>query len=336
MSHEMYNNDSAIYRHQAAWHGLGKVIQEDVTPTRALKMGGLDWRVVLSEGLEFTYFDEMNTVKGFTNDRVAVVRTDTNEALGIVSNDYKPVQNIEMAEVAEAIAGKDTVVETMGSLRNGRRVYCTVRLDELQAMHDDIVNTYMLLTMSHDGTLSFTAMPTSVRVVCNNTLTMALNQASKNVYKFRHKGDIAEKILEAKEAMEFYAQTGKLFKKAMNTLVTSEVNGKKQVAEFFTNIYEKLNGKIPMNPQNEKEQDQLVKAQKSIVTWWNTMNSEMNQLNVVTPNKWLLANAVTKDLQHSESNKGRKTSDSARFEKNVLGKVGAETIKVVNSALATC
>ena len=110
---------------------------------------GLDWDVELTAGIMAP------TRSGYTaksSTRCATVRTDTNEILGLVSPDYKVVQNTELAYMAQRVAGSELRITNGGELRNGGRVWLSVEAPSFNiGTADDEVKPYLLLTNGHDG-----------------------------------------------------------------------------------------------------------------------------------------------------------------------------------------
>lgn len=331
---EMFENDTAMYRKSGAWHGLGTVVEKNYNPREALQYAGLGWKVVPSVSLDYYYQNEHGAVTmGNTTKKVANVRQDTGDVLGWVSPDYSVVQNSELAELAYSL-GDNTVVETFGSLRNGARVYCLVRCDSFMAQHNDEVEQYMLLCNGHDGSLTLSGLPTSIRVVCSNTLRMALASGANSMFRFTHAGDMADKLSQAREALGFFRETGKFFKENVDRLVANEWS-KETIQRFWLNIYEQLeNETVISNPVNEKEERVFNRAVGVISKWSETFDTEMQEMQVNRPNAWTAANAVTHWLQHNSSNKGRKMSTDSRTDKNLFGKTSNDSIKVMQAALS--
>ena len=118
MSHEMYENDSAMYAGQSAWHGLGTVVEDAPSPYEALKLSGLDWEVEKSGALGALRHDGGIS---YTSEAVATIRKDTNEILGIVGPHYEVVQNKELFDVAYEL-GKN-IQEKLQAMREALSMY---------------------------------------------------------------------------------------------------------------------------------------------------------------------------------------------------------------------
>ena len=230
MAHNIeYNNgrgtNSFYSRKELAWHGLGQVIQEAVSPEEALKLANLDYDVALAplfasfipEGCN-PQFDSSTGMYNMINiknmqlecilekkgERLttnkAIYRKDTLTPLGVVGNKYTPVQNIESLNFIYDILKhnpdikekNDIIIETAGVLGIGERIFVTAKLPKGFTIGEekDSTELYIVFTNSHNGTSSLTAMVTPIRVVCNNTLTAALGSAKSKV-AFRHTANIA-------------------------------------------------------------------------------------------------------------------------------------------------
>lgn len=148
-------------------HNLGIELNHPKTARDAIEMAGLDYTVV-KKPLELK--------TGLKQDAYATVRTDTDEVLGFVNESYEPIQNIDAFTFFDALVAEDEAIyETAGVLGKGERIWIRARLPGYIKVHgNDIVNKYLLLTNSHDGSSHVRVKLTPIRVVCNNTLTAAL------------------------------------------------------------------------------------------------------------------------------------------------------------------
>lgn len=171
------------------WHGEGEQVPDDATLDQWKKAAGLEWFAKESPIL----FNAPNAA-GFDMptlfpDKKALFRSDTNAPLSVVGADYKIVQPSAIVDFFhDLLENHDMKMSTAGSLFGGRRFFATAKLGEdFEVISGDKISGYLLLTTSLDGTLATTGKCTSVRTVCNNTLTMALNEHSKNMVKVSHK-----------------------------------------------------------------------------------------------------------------------------------------------------
>jgi len=192
---------------QKAWHGLGQIVSDYPTSAEAMEYAGLNFTV--EKRPLFTYDTENFTADPDNEivipeieipDYFATVRTDTEQPLGIVGNDYEVVQNIDAFSFFDSIVGgKDGILyETAGALgKNGERIFITAKLpDYIKVGRDDCIEKYLFLTTSHDTTESITIAFTPIRIVCQNTLNAALNN-HVNCIKIRHTASATDKLKEA-------------------------------------------------------------------------------------------------------------------------------------------
>ena len=165
----------------SAWHGLGKTFDGDITTVQALEHAGLDF--IVSKAPNIHVLPDLTEI--VSNTSFFTFRTDINDLGEIKYNvlgsglgaKYEVLQNIECFDLTDEILqhGK-AKIETAGSIDGGRKVFICLKVNEgIRVGDSDIINQYVLLSNSHDGSMSIRATPTNVRVVCNNTLTAALN-----------------------------------------------------------------------------------------------------------------------------------------------------------------
>lgn len=174
------------------WHGLGKIVMEAPTSKDALRLAGLDWNVVQ----EPIYTEFKEVVEGYK----ANVRDSDRKVLGVVSDRYKVVQNADAFSFTDELLGKGVRYETAGSLQEGRKVWLLARLPREYIIGGERISPYLVFSNTHDGSGSVKVAVTPVRVVCNNTLNLALDTASRS-FSMVHTGNIQDKIQEAKDTL---------------------------------------------------------------------------------------------------------------------------------------
>lgn len=188
MAHEIYEmsegRSSIGYVNEVPWHGLGQKINEDAPLEVWVKQAGLDWEIQKKPLLidlnpeAVAQKKKRNLIEYF--DRVALVRSDNQQPLSIMSPNYKIVQPIEILEFyRNLIATGGFKMDTAGSIFHGRKIWALAKIGKEVTIKGDKLEGYLLLSTSCDGTMATTAQFTSVRVVCNNTLTMAVNRTDK-------------------------------------------------------------------------------------------------------------------------------------------------------------
>lgn len=178
--------ETAFYAKEPAWHGLGTVVSDTLSSHDALVAANLNWAV----NPEPIYLSGNLEIEG----KKANVRNTDRKVLGIVSDKYKVVQNEEAFSFIDELLENDIEpvrFESAGSLDEGKRVWMLAHLPGRVILGDEII-PYIVLANSHDGSMAVTCAMTPTRVVCQNTLTMALNNASRS-WSIRHMGDIKGK-----------------------------------------------------------------------------------------------------------------------------------------------
>jgi phage/plasmid-like protein (TIGR03299 family) len=199
---EMVSGVGSFYSlREPAWHGLGTVVNEEHTTSEVMKIAHLDnWNV----RLEDVYLPDDYTA---SKNAFMVVRNHPEDGhpdvLAIVGERYKTVQNEELFQFADNILD-GARWETAGSLKNGRVVFGSLALERETVLDPngvaDKVNTYLLVNTSHDGSVSVQASITPVRVVCANTLNIAL-RGVKQSFKMRHTQSVDGRVAAAREAL---------------------------------------------------------------------------------------------------------------------------------------
>ena len=180
--------ETMAYAGQTPWHGLGEHLPENQPLEVWAKAAGMNWQIQESP-VHYSIENVHNaSMFGTFDDQKVLYRSDTNTALSVVSNRYQVVQPMEVLEFYRDLteqAGFE--LETAGVLKGGRKFWALAKTGHSTALKgNDVVNGYLLLATSCDGSLATVAMPTTVRVVCNNTLSIAVNN-SENAVKVSHR-----------------------------------------------------------------------------------------------------------------------------------------------------
>ncbi|MGP8003885.1 MAG: DUF932 domain-containing protein [Smithella sp.] len=152
------------------WHDLGIELNHPKTAREAIEMAGLDYTVVKKP---------LKLKKGLKQDAYVTVRTDNDDVLGHVKANYEPIQNIDAFTFFDTLVAEgEAIYEIAGLFGKGEFIWILAKLPGYITVHgNDIVNKYLLLTNSHDGSSQVRVKLTPIRVVCNNTLTSALRGA---------------------------------------------------------------------------------------------------------------------------------------------------------------
>lgn len=219
------------------WHGLGTVIEQAVSSAEAIKLAGLDWAVEQWRLQAWNPNPEWEGEPIDVDERVANVRNDTGAVLGVVGTSYRPLQNAEAFAFMDELRGNGEVKwETAGSLNGGKRVWMLARLPQtVEPVPGDEVKPYALICNGHDGQLAVHLFPTTVRVVCNNTLNLALNQAESKKLTIRHSQSLKGRVEEARRCLGIVSNRVEAFGEQAQALARRQVSD----AEVHT-LYESL------------------------------------------------------------------------------------------------
>lgn len=192
------NVETMFSTREKPWHGLGTIVTEAPASKEALEVAGLDWKVVQKK----IYTGDRQLIQGYR----ANVRDTDNKLLGVVSDRYRVVQNEDAFAFTDSLLGEGVRYETAGSLQSGRRVWMLAKLLNEYIILGEQISSYLVFCNSHDGSGAIKVAMTPIRVVCSNTLNLALDTA-KRCWTAKHTTNIADKLEEAKETLffaEFY------------------------------------------------------------------------------------------------------------------------------------
>jgi phage/plasmid-like protein (TIGR03299 family) len=314
---------------EPAWHGLGTVFTEEVSTNEMLKKAKLnDWNVRLED---VAIPAGMDSDKGYS----FVVRDNpftkgNKDVLGVVGERYVPLQNEELFDFADNLLDNGGRWETAGSIKKGRIVFGSLALERETVIDpngvSDKVNTYLLVNTSHDGSISIQASITPVRVVCANTLNLALGNRGrggsvKQSFKIRHTQTASGKVAVAREALGLANAYMDEFDKLANEMIQTEVN-KKKFDEIVLALYPK--------PKDE--------AKGAISRWENKLDL-INDIyvgqfnNTISGTAWGVANALTERLDWYRTGRNGKTESVLAGASGFDPMVNAEKNKIFKAVL---
>lgn len=295
MAHALEMQDGEVafaLRGEPAWHGLANVLfdkEEHVTTTTMLDSAKLsNWNIQL---------EDVAIPDGYRSDKSSFFVTRTNpfdsgtDVLAIVGSKYKIVQNEQLFEFGDNLLDGGASWESAGSIKGGRVVFGSLViprefiLDEQGA--NDKTTTYLLVHTSHDGSVSVQASVTPVRVVCQNTLNLALGNV-KQSFKLRHTQSIDGKIQVAREALGLTFQYMDLFEQEAKALFETAVT-EKQFIDIVKNIYPK--------PSKDATKAQLTKWDNKMVLLSDLYNNSPTNANI-KGTAWGVLNTLTERLDY--------------------------------------
>ena len=293
MSHNLFFENgqaSMMYVGGVPWHGLGTALDRPATAEEAIQAARLDWQVrklplYASDGPE-------SLLRLPVPDKYAVARENSLDVLGIVGSSYTPVQNQEAFAFFDPIVGKQAAIyHTAGALGKGERVWILAKLpDSIRVIGDDITDKYLLLTNSHDGTSALQVKFTPVRVVCQNTLTLAMGQGGAGI-KISHHTDIHHRMKAAERMLGIvnhqYDELADTFREMVK--VPMNHNRLERYLEF---VYPDPKDRVPTESELE-----CISRDRSWSEYFFDQGAG-NRLNGVSGTLWAAYNGVTEYLDH--------------------------------------
>jgi phage/plasmid-like protein (TIGR03299 family) len=301
---ESVNGETAFASfREPAWHGLGTVFNEEVSTAEMLKKAKLNnWNVRL-EDVEIP--NQFSSDKNYS----FVVRDNPftlgdKDVLGVVGERYVPLQNEDLFDFADNLLDNGGRWETAGSIKGGRVVFGALALERETVLDpngvSDKINTYLLVNTSHDGSIAIQASITPVRVVCANTLNLALgnrgrNGSVKQSFKIRHTQTAQGKVAVAREALGLANQYMDEFDKMASAMIETEIT-KAQFDKIVELAYP--------TPNDDSKKVSITKHANKIDLINDIYVGDFN--NTISGTAWGALNALTERLDwHRAGRKGQ-------------------------------
>lgn len=274
------NVESMFYVRETPWHGLGTRVNEALNSKEALTAAGLDWSVIQ----EPIYTETKELIEGYK----ANVRDTDRQVLGVVTDRYKIVQNQEAFAFTDELLGEGVRYETAGSLQGGRKVWLLAHLPHEYIISGERISPYLVFFNSHDGSGAIKVAITPIRVVCQNTLNLALSTA-KRAWSMIHTGDIKGKMQEAKDTLfmaeKYMDSLGKEFETLRKKKLTDQ-----QVLEYIEILL----------PLEEDSTPQQIRNMKRLREDMKMRYFDAPDLKDVGKNAYAFVNAVSDFATHAE------------------------------------
>lgn len=295
------NVEQMAYSGETPWHGLGNKLGDGHTIDQWRVEAGLDWQ---AEAVPVT-FETKDGEYYEMDDRQVIYRDDTDLPLGIVSDKYKIVQPGEVLEFFRDITDLGQFkMETAGSLDEGRKLWALARAQRDGKLGpNEEIRPYLFMATSLDGKMSTHASFTTVRVVCQNTLDMAISGTKGSSIKVNHRGSYNER--KVKQQLGLVDDSFDAFMATADTLANKKVS-KAQTDMFLGTLF----GGTEFLEANEKDQG-IMLTSKNIETARHTMQTFAGQdTAAANGTAWGLVNGVTAYLDHIRNTR----SQDARME----------------------
>jgi len=252
MAHNIMENKRMFFVGEKPWHGLGTELNEPATAVEAIKAADLDYTVVKEK-----VFAIHNGSNVLVPGKFATINLANNLPLGIVGDNYKVIQNREAFSFFDVVVGEgQAIYQTAGALGKGERIWVLAKLPkEMVIAREDIVEKYLVLTNSHDGTSSLKMYFTPIRVVCQNTLNASLKDTGDGI-SIRHIGNVKSKIDEARRVLGIAVNYFSQFELISKQLVDVKLDVKK--AESYFERILKIDGDDEASTRKENQKLDLL------------------------------------------------------------------------------
>ena len=238
MAHEV---ETMAWTGEEPWHGLGVQVPANLTPLQMQEAAKLNWTV--SKRPSYT-LDAPEWHEGVgiiqAESTFHIVRDSDNQVLSHCGRDYIPIQNEDIFKFFKRFteAGHLTM-ETAGSLKDGREIWGLAKIaEDFELAGEDHIKGYLLINQPHIVGRSLTIKLTPIRVVCNNTLTFALQQNSTASFRMPHVREFGSEVMEtAAEALGLSAERMTEFREAATFLSKTKAKHA-NVLEFIGEVYQ--------------------------------------------------------------------------------------------------
>lgn len=293
------NVKTMFYVRETPWHGLGTRVVEAPGSEEALELAGLNWKV----RQEPIYTDNNLLIPGYK----ANVRDLDDKVLGVVTDRYKVMQNDEAFTFTDGLLGEGVRYETAGALLDGRKVWILARMPREFIINGEQISPYLVFSNTHDGSGAIKVAVTPIRVVCNNTLNLALSTAKRS-WSMVHTGDVQGKMEEAKQTLfmaeKYMSRLGREFETLRKIELTD-----RQVMDYIKLLlpYENEDNSLHVRNINRLRED----MQKRYF--------DAPDLKDVGNNAYRFVNAVSDFATHSEPIRRTKNFKENLFSRTVEG-----------------
>ncbi len=325
MSHQITNTDRVVLNRKSAWHGLGKVIEEDLSCEAAAR------KYELAEPVEgMPVFIKHPTTGELVEiethqANVRMINTpegDIASVLGVVGSSYQICQNIDLARFMDALANEshgDVVTETCGTLQGGKRVWFLARGGSYDIGGDKSYQ-YLLGSNSHGGDASIRFDPTDIRVVCANTWQAVTGsfREPENLrragFSVRHSGNLEVKLEECRRALREFGAASRSSRELAERLADTAIDRRGAVS-FFSSQYAASGFALPTEENlpkstRDKRQRAMDKAYGAFMARYDSECAKFGG-----ESAWLALNAWTGYVQHDKASAG--ADDTARRENRI-------------------
>ena len=293
------NVETMFYVREKPWHGLGTRVDEAPSSADALVYAGLDWTVQQKD----VYTDDSIQIPGYK----ANIRSTDDAVLGIVSDRYRIVQNEDSFRFTDDLLGEGVTYATAGALQGGRKVWMLAKMPEHYTIVDDEITPYLVVMNSHDGSSGIKIAMTPVRVVCQNTLNLALSTA-KRTWATKHTENVMHRVHEAQETLMLAERYMNHLGRGLDALAQIKLPDRK-VMEFMSEFF----------PITEDMTDLQKRNNQRLLDDLKTRYWEAPDLRDIGNNGYRFINAVSDFATHAEPIRKTKNTKENLFLRTVEG-----------------
>jgi phage/plasmid-like protein (TIGR03299 family) len=347
MSHDLERHDDAAFNARPGWHGIGTVLPEGELSVASVKEAApgflfdVESRPLFVGAESIEWSDDGGAVVNRPTDvevpgHSVQVASDNGDVLGITGDGYHAFSNQRLLDLVSEVSafGDGTTLESVLALKGRRLAVVLAHVGGFTLPGDDRSESYMLWSTSHDGTSALRVLPTSIRVVCSNTLSMALARGSRAGFAVRHTVGMEASIREGVAAMRNAQSEAERFEEGARAMAGRDMT-ESELRDFFLGVYERANGKIPANPETRGENVKRNRAVSTVSRWFELLDSDRQRLDGRTT-VWSALNAVTEHADHERNVRTRagQTVSDARTFSRLLGTAADMKSQALDRALA--
>jgi phage/plasmid-like protein (TIGR03299 family) len=298
MAHNLMNRNGVtgmfcVGDRDAAWHRLGQRTPNAVTWAEAIQLADLNWEVVKKQ----LYFRNALGTVTEAQGHMATTRSDDGAFLGIVGDSYQLIQNREAFTFCDDLLAQanGAKYESAGGLGNGEQIWVMARIPDADYIIDggDEHKAYLLVATSHDGSMSYTAKLVDTRVVCQNTLTVALGERG-SAFRVKHTASAKSRMDRALEQLSEVKSTAILLKNKMLMLAETKLTRESTKA-----ILDRL---FPMPADEKANTTRRENTVREVLSLY--AHNDANAFPSVKGTAYNLLNAITEYTDHVRTARG--------------------------------
>lgn len=303
MSHEL---ESIAYNEAGGtpWHKLGVPVQGRMTWEEAVTKAGLDWEV---EDRDIAFLNNGVQIPNLK----AITRVKDDRVYKVFSDGYKIVQNRDAFKmIDDVVNGGGACFETAGALFNGAKIWALLKLDGVVNIAGEQIDKYLTLVNSHDGSSALQIFWTPIRVVCNNTLTMAMDSTLTRFYA-RHTQGVTQKVLEAQKVLGLANIFYERWEQQANHL-TQYMLPEGNKPTFFREVFG-----YPQNTEDEDIRGNILQAFERVeeLVWTGDVGDNAD----LHGTAWAYYNAVAKYADFEKTYRGQREDPTKQLQGAMFG-----------------